>query len=401
MSARANPSGQHMPATPFDILAEELGAVAGRVERETALRIEALVADMRRIDAERELRYSQLERRVEDAIGRVKDGAPGLNGEVGQPGPAGADADMALVRTMIDEAVAAAVAAIPLAENGKDADPALVAELVAAEVAKLPSPADGKDADLEVIAALVAAEVAKIPAPANGKDVDPEFVIELVAAEVAKIPAPAAGKDADPAVIRQMVQEAVAEIPPAEAGPAGVPGPAGQPGERGERGPAGRLPIVKVWEDRVYYEGEAVVHAGATFQALRDTGRDPSHEDWQCIAAAGRDGKDGLSFTIRGTFAADADYAALDVVALNGASFVARRDNPGACPGNGWQMIAAQGKRGNPGEPGRAGPKGDRGAPGVPLVAASVDDDGLLVLTNGDGTVSECDLYPLLTKLAR
>jgi hypothetical protein len=47
------------------------------------------------------------------------------------------------------------------------------------------------------------------------------------------------------------------------------------------------------------------------------------------------------------------------VVALDGASFVARRDNPGECPGAGWQLIARQGQRGV------AGPRGDRGLPGL------------------------------------
>ena|SRR5215831_15408776 len=42
-----------------------------------------------------------------------------------------------------------------------------------------------------------------------------------------------------------------------------------------------------------------------------------------------------LSKTIRGTFDAKAAYSACDVVACNGASFIARRDNPGVCPGAG------------------------------------------------------------------
>jgi hypothetical protein len=58
---------------------------------------------------------------------------------------------------------------------------------------------------------------------------------------------------------------------------------------------------------------------------------------------------------IRGTFSETETYAANDVVAHNGASFISRRDNPGACPGSGWQMIAAQGKRGVAGERGEPG----------------------------------------------
>ncbi len=106
----------------------------------------------------------------------------------------------------------------------------------------------------------------------------------------------------------------------------------------------------------------------------------------------------GKSFTVRGTWTDGEFYGAMDVVALGGAAFVARRDNPGACPGDGWQLIAAQGKRGNPGEPGRS-VKGEPGKPGPGVLALAIDDEGRLTLRNGDGSVVECDLYPLLAKL--
>ena len=112
----------------------------------------------------------------------------------------------------------------------------------------------------------------------------------------------------------------------------------------------------------------------------------------------GENGNDGRSFNIRGTWSEAEIYQALDVVALNGASFVARCDNPETCPGEGWQLIAAQGKRGNPGERGASG-KGERGVPGVSAIAMDVDDQGLLTLTNADGSTVTCDLYPLLRKL--
>jgi hypothetical protein len=56
---------------------------------------------------------------------------------------------------------------------------------------------------------------------------------------------------------------------------------------------------------------------------------------------------------VRGTYDPTATYKSFDIVACNGASFIARRDDPTDCPGADWQMIAAQGKRGI------AGPKGD------------------------------------------
>jgi hypothetical protein len=180
----------------------------------------------------------------------------------------------------------------------------------------------------------------------------------------------------------------------------GVPGERGEPGERGTDGAPGKLPIVRQWTDAVHYAGDVVGHAGATWQAARDTGREPPHDDWTLIAAAGRDGIDGRSFVVRGTWDETAAYRALDVVMLGGASFAARVDNPGTCPGEGWQLFAAQGKRGNPGERGAPGAKGDRGAPGPAPTALSVDRDGMLTLVNADGSTVTCDLYPLLSDKA-
>jgi hypothetical protein len=63
-------------------------------------------------------------------------------------------------------------------------------------------------------------------------------------------------------------------------------------------------------------------------------------------------------FHVRGTHDARSTYNYLDVVAYNGASWVATRDNPGDVPGPGWQLLASQGSRGVRGERGPAGPAG-------------------------------------------
>src|SRR5262245_37196483 len=73
-------------------------------------------------------------------------------------------------------------------------------------------------------------------------------------------------------------------------------------------------------------------------------------------------GRDAKSLRHCGTFKEDSEYAAYDVIVLNGGSFLALHDKPGACPGPGWQLLAAPGKRGIAGE---RGPHGDRGPPGV------------------------------------
>jgi hypothetical protein len=61
-----------------------------------------------------------------------------------------------------------------------------------------------------------------------------------------------------------------------------------------------------------------------------------------------------------GTYDAKKTYAELDIVALDGGSFVARKDKPGKCPGPDWQLWARQGQRGVAGErgvPGRDAPR--------------------------------------------
>jgi hypothetical protein len=128
---------------------------------------------------------------------------------------------------------------------------------------------------------------------------------------------------------------------------------------------------VKSWTpETVFYAGDVVAYDGGTFQAKRDTGQQPSHADWVCLATAGRDGN---GITVRGTFDATAEYRRLDVVALNGGCFIARRDAPGPCPGPGWQLLASQGKRGVAGARGERGPKGDPGLSGVTICDWKID----------------------------
>jgi hypothetical protein len=115
-------------------------------------------------------------------------------------------------------------------------------------------------------------------------------------------------------------------------------------------------PQIHAYVEGVHYGGELVAYEGSTYQARCDTARAPTDEaHWTCVAAGGLDGR---SLRIRGTYKAEEKYSQLDVVALNGGSFVARRSDPGICPGDRWQAIAFQGKKGS------AGPKGDRGERG-------------------------------------
>lgn len=116
----------------------------------------------------------------------------------------------------------------------------------------------------------------------------------------------------------------------------------------------------------------------------------------------GPPGADGRSVAVRGLYGDTDAYAALDVVALNGGSFIALTDDPGPCPGDGWQLLARQGKAGPPGERGSKGDRGEPGPAGPPAPRASgltVTDDGMLTLSYEDGSSIACDLYPLLAKL--
>ena len=143
-------------------------------------------------------------------------------------------------------------------------------------------------------------------------------------------------------------------------------GPRGEPGHAANPVRPGKIERVYGYaEDAVHYRGDIVTHSGSTYQARCDTAHEPPHDDWTCVARAGLDGKDGRngrSLEVRGLFSDKETYKALDIVVLNGGSFIARRDNPGPCPGAGWQLIASQGKRGDKGE------RGLQGIPGVPVV---------------------------------
>jgi hypothetical protein len=295
--------------------------------------------------------------------------------------------------------IAEAVSALPPARDGQDADPAEIERMVAEKVAAIEIPAplapDPADIDRAVaaevdrrLAGIAERAAAQIVVPEAPAPIEPdmEAIHATIAAEIERvaagieIPEPLAP---DPDMVERFVaghvDRAVAALPPAP---------------KGDPGPPGALPLVRDWTDGVHYEGHVVTHAGAVYQAQRDTGREPPHEDWRCVVAAGTKGDPGPSPILRGTWRADEDYSALDVVALNGSSFIAKRDAPGECPGDGWQFMASRGKKGDPG-------KGEPGRDAKPVVRMSVDGDGLLTLVNGDGSTVPCDLYPVLAKLGR
>ena len=91
--------------------------------------------------------------------------------------------------------------------------------------------------------------------------------------------------------------------------------------------------------------------------------------------APGRDGVDGRTGDARGLYAAAETYRKLDRVSLNGSEWIARKDDPGPLPGDGW-MLGAQGKTGKPGA-------------GIQRITAK---DYALVLEMSDGKTMTIDL---------
>jgi hypothetical protein len=116
----------------------------------------------------------------------------------------------------------------------------------------------------------------------------------------------------------------------------------------------GRMPIARAYEpDTITRAGHFVAFNGGLFQAIRDTARRPGvGQDWLVVARGGKDGVDGKSVVLRGTFDLRDAYTLGDLVGFEGQTFVATRNNPTGIPsdGDGWQLLAArrEGREGRP-----------------------------------------------------
>jgi hypothetical protein len=121
------------------------------------------------------------------------------------------------------------------------------------------------------------------------------------------------------------------------------------------------------------------------------------------VAAAGTDAR---SFSLRGVYNPDVIYDECDVVMLGGSSFVAKRSNPGNCPGTNWTLLAGVGRRGAKGERGERGAPGATGAPGKPgqpgpmIVEWRIIPDTYTVVAvfDDDRVSSPLDLRPLFER---
>jgi hypothetical protein len=80
---------------------------------------------------------------------------------------------------------------------------------------------------------------------------------------------------------------------------------------------------------------------------------------------------------LRGAYRSDQDYDRLDVVTLEGSSYIARQRSPGPCPGEGWRILASAG---DTGPQGISGPRGDRGPRGLTGEAGPKGEPGAVIV---------------------
>ena len=80
---------------------------------------------------------------------------------------------------------------------------------------------------------------------------------------------------------------------------------------------------------------------------------------------------------LRGAYRSDQDYDRLDVVTLEGSSYIARHGSPGPCPGEGWRILASAGAAGSQGI---SGPRGDRGPRGLTGEAGPKGEPGAVIV---------------------
>jgi hypothetical protein len=160
------------------------------------------------------------------------------------------------------------------------------------------------------------------------------------------------------------------------------------------------MPPFKQWTpNTAALAGDLYAHNGAAWSAQCRTASEPKDgEHWQCVSAPGKDGENGRGFRPRGIWSSAKTYRELDVVSHNGGAWAARRDDPGVCPGEGWQCFSMPGKRGPAGETGARGEKGD--GVGLLRISAWAIAEGYLAipeLSNGQ-IGAALDLRPVLER---
>jgi hypothetical protein len=408
-------------ASPLEVLADELAGIARDVEADVRRQVEVIVARgaqqlaemearfMERrfallefeTDAKRRLEHMEAHSRawVDEVRESVRDGVDGKDGRDADP------AQFEALAASLEAKVAERLATIRDGKDGENADPAqfeiLATALEARVDERLATVRDGKDADpaqFETLAASLEARVdERLATVRDGKDADPaqfdalaQSLTDKVEARLSELRDGKDGQDIDPvrfndlaSNLNGLVRDRLIEIRDELLS---------DPTLKGDPGSPGKLPMVRDWTRGVHYEGDVVTCGGSLWQASRDTGEAPGHEDWTLLAAAGRDARE---VEHRGAYDANNIYSRLEIVALDGGAFMALRDDPGPCPGDGWRLLVARGKPGKPGDPGpKSTEPGPPGKPGVGIADVAVEGFALIVsLTNGD-TIAR-DMRPM------
>lgn len=224
----------------------------------------------------------------------------GERGEAGRDGADGKDADPTLIMTVVEEAVARAVAALPAPEKGEKGEAGERGE-------KGADGQDGRDGKDGV-------GLAGMMIDRGG-----EAIATLTDGKMIKL-GPVVGRD-------------------------------GRDGERGADGRDGR--------DGKDLDDVKIVQDGAKLELSFQIGEKRSIYEVELPAGpAGENGKDAYSGEARGLHDPTASYRKMDVVSFNGCEWRAKQDDPGEIPGPGWMLSASKGKRGDRGERGLAGQDG-------------------------------------------
>jgi hypothetical protein len=390
-------------ALPLDVLADELGAAAGRIERELRLKDEARAARFEARLAAIELAAFKAEEERQRIFGeRLAELRNGRDGEPGKDGKDGKDADISDLVEKVQEVVD--LSAIHLGQLNRE-----LTEKVNQKIAEVKDGEPGKDADIEPVLELVDGIERKHRSFLESLEIDLSTRVEAKLAEVrdGKDGEPGRdGKDADIVPVwddldrrfsnidgniktlgRGLIDQVNTKLAQIKDGKDGEQGPPGRDGKDG------KLPIAREWTNRVHYEGDVVRHNGATYQALADTGQQPPHSDWGELASRGTD---GTGFVLRGTYDTAAEYKQHDIVMINRNSFAAKCDNPGECPGDGWQLFGPSGQRGKEGPPGAKGADGRS----VSIAGLEADPDAMVLrITDSLGKTFELDLEPIAERI--
>jgi integrin beta 3 len=146
------------------------------------------------------------------------------------------------------------------------------------------------------------------------------------------------------------------------------------------------MTTVKAWSpDAITYRHAIVTHGGQTWQALMDTATEPAEGgNWILLAARGAE---GAGINPQGRYEETATYLKGDAVAADGSLWLAKYDEPGPLPGDGWMLAVKAGGKGRPGDRGLQGP------PGAGVIEARFE--GMtLVLGTDDGRAVRVDMRP-------